>query len=52
MKSHEVRFQPENAVPIYGLLAAINYLRRALDGSLNRDEVAKWIAALEAAPER
>lgn len=29
---------------------AINHLRRSLDGSLNREEIAKWIATLEALP--
>jgi len=29
--------------------AALDHLRRSLDSSLNRDEVAKWIATLEAA---
>lgn len=28
--------------------AAIGYLRRSLDGALDREEVAKWIATLEA----
>jgi Tfp pilus assembly protein PilF len=32
--------------------SALKYLRRSLDGSLNRDEVAKWIAALEAVQQK
>jgi hypothetical protein len=32
--------------------SALDCLRRSLDGSLNREEVSKWIAALEAAQQK
>jgi len=32
--------------------SALSYLHRSLEGSLNREEVAKWISTLEAMPQK